>query len=98
LFLYSFPLGLCIRIWDNIFVHGTHYLFKVTIAILKLIESDLLQLDISDINDYFRAFKDEDSSQSRKLLPDFEVIIKESLKVRIQEEKLDALKRQYKVI
>jgi hypothetical protein len=74
------------------FVHGTRYLFRVSIAILKLIEADLLQLDISGINDYFRAFKDEESSQS-KLLPDFEIIIKESLKVKISDEKLDALKQ-----
>ncbi len=50
------------RIWDNIFVYGTRYIFKVTIAILKLTEADLLQLDISGINDYFRSFKDEEAS------------------------------------
>lgn len=27
LFLYSFPLGLCVRIWDNLFVYGTRYIF-----------------------------------------------------------------------
>ena len=26
-FLYSFPLGLCIRIWDNIWALGTKFLF-----------------------------------------------------------------------
>lgn len=60
LFLYSFPLGLCIRIWDNIIVHGTRYIFKVTVAILKLIEEDLLRLDMQGINDYFRSFKDDE--------------------------------------
>lgn len=27
IFLYSFPLGLCIRIWDNLLVYGTRYIF-----------------------------------------------------------------------
>jgi hypothetical protein len=30
------------RVWDNVFVYGTRFLFKASIAILKLIESDLL--------------------------------------------------------
>jgi len=72
-------------------VHGTKYFFRVTIAILQLIEGDLLQLDISGINDYFRSFKEEESNNN-KLLPDIEVIIKESFKVKISDEKLEALR------
>lgn len=41
-FLYSFPLGLCIRIWDNILADGTKFFFKVALAILRLVEGDLL--------------------------------------------------------
>ena len=37
-FLYSFPLGLCLRIWDNILADGTKFFFKVTLAILKLVK------------------------------------------------------------
>ena len=37
-FLYSFPLGLCIRIWDNILADGTKFFFKATLAILRLVE------------------------------------------------------------
>jgi len=53
-FLYSFPLGLCIRIWDNIFSEGTRFLFQASISILKLIQNELLTLSFSDINDYFK--------------------------------------------
>jgi hypothetical protein len=42
-------------------IYGTRYLFKVSIAILKLVEHDLLQQDIQKINDYFKAFRDEDT-------------------------------------
>jgi hypothetical protein len=99
LFLYSFPLGLCIRIWDNIFVYGTRYLFQVSIAILRLIQNDLVQMDLSGINDYLKSFKDDEkvayqglsanSAIGRQLLPPIETIIEESLKVKLNDEFLD---------
>lgn len=33
------------RVWDLFFVHGTIFLFRVAIAILKLHEADLLECD-----------------------------------------------------
>jgi len=33
-YLYSFPMELCIRIWDNILAYGTRFLFNVTLSIL----------------------------------------------------------------
>jgi len=62
-FLYSFPLGLCLRIWDNIFAFGTRFLLSAALAILKLIEKDLLKLGLGEINDYFKSLKDEDTNQ-----------------------------------
>jgi len=55
-------LGLCVRIWDNIFAHGTVYIFKVAIAILKLIEPEIIKLDLSKINDVFKSFKDDEGN------------------------------------
>ena len=60
LFLYTFPLGLCIRIWDNILADGTKFIFKVALAILKLTEKDLLKLDFNGINDYFKSLNGRD--------------------------------------
>ena len=37
LFLYSFPYGLCIRIWDNVLSEGTKFLIMAALAILSLI-------------------------------------------------------------
>ena len=37
-FLYSFPMGLCIRIWDNILAHGTRFLFNISLSILNLLK------------------------------------------------------------
>jgi hypothetical protein len=41
-------------------VYGSRYLLKVTIAILKLTEHELLKLDLQGVNDYFKAFRDDD--------------------------------------
>jgi hypothetical protein len=53
-FLYSFPLGLCLRIWDNIFAYGTRFLFSTALSILKLTEKQLIKLNLSEINDFFK--------------------------------------------
>jgi hypothetical protein len=54
---------LCLRIWDNIFAFGTRFLLSAALAILKLIEKDLLKLGLGEINDYFKSLKDEDTNQ-----------------------------------
>lgn len=87
-FLYSFPIGLCIRIWDNILAFGTRFIFSTALAILKLVENNLLGLNLGDINDFFKQLKDEDESKYR-LLPDFEKIIIEAKKINITDERID---------
>jgi hypothetical protein len=88
-------MGLCIRIWDNILVFGTRYIFRVTIAILRLVQNELFQLDISGVNEFFKSFKNEVTGESKNL-PPIEDIINESLRVRINNEWLDELKAKYK--
>lgn len=87
-FLYSFPIGLCIRIWDNILAYGTRFIFSAALAILKLVENNLMGLSMGDINDFFKEIKDEDESKYR-LLPDFERIITEAKKINITDEKIE---------
>ena len=55
-------------------------------------------MDLSGINDYFKSFKDDEASMKSKLLPPTEKIIEESFKVKLNEERLDFLKREYKRI
>ena len=53
-------------------------MFQVALAILKLVQHHLLELDFGEINEYFKTFKDEEDTGSYKLLPDFEKIISEA--------------------
>jgi hypothetical protein len=59
-FLYSFPMDLCIRIWDNLLAYGTRFLFNVSLSILKSVEYRLLELDMAEINEFFKLFKRDD--------------------------------------
>ena len=90
--MYSFPLGLCIRIWDNILADGTKFFFKVALSILSLVANDLLKLDFSEINEYFKSFIDEKDSEF-KLLPDYEKIISEANKFKITDEMVEQISR-----
>lgn len=63
-FLYSFPMELCIRIWDNLLAYGTRFLFNVSLSILKQVEYRLLELDMAEINEFFKLFKREDLNEN----------------------------------
>ena len=68
---------------------GTKFFFKVSLAILKLIEHDLIELDFTEMNEYFKKFKDEDGV-GYNLLPNFELIITEAYKFKsITDEKIE---------
>lgn len=75
---------MCIRIWDNILADGTKFFFKVALAILRLVKDDLMTLEMTDINEFFKRFIDSDPSYP--LLPDYEKIIQEAYKFKITDE------------
>ena len=60
LFIISFPMSLCIRIWDNLLVYGSIYIFQVSLAILKLLEEPLMERDLDGINKYLKSFKKDE--------------------------------------
>lgn len=79
LFLYSFPLTYCLRIWDNILAEGPIFMFKTIISIISGLESKLLKGDFEKVNDIMSGFnkglnkvtvKDKNSK-----LPDLEKLI-----------------------
>ncbi|GAA5820249.1 hypothetical protein JCM3770_003152 [Rhodotorula araucariae] len=45
LFTDSLPIQTLLRVWDLFFIHGTIFLFRIALAILKLHEGDLLECD-----------------------------------------------------
>jgi hypothetical protein len=72
---------------------GTKFFFKAALAILRLVESELLLLDFSEINEYFKSFNEKDSSY--KLLPDYEKIITEAYKFKITDEQVEQIIKSF---
>ena len=68
---------------------GTKFMFQVALAILKLVQHHLLELDFGEINEYFKTFKDEEDTGAYKLLPDFEKIISEAYKIKLTDEHIE---------
>jgi hypothetical protein len=93
-FLYSFPYGLCIRIWDNILAFGTRFIFNVSLSLLSLLRDQLIELDFGEINEFFKSLKD-DSHLEEKLLPPTEQIIEGAQRIYITDEKITELFDKY---
>jgi ABC-type siderophore export system fused ATPase/permease subunit len=81
---------MCIRVWDTLMAYGTKFIFNVTLSILKLLKNQLIELEFSEINDFFRELKD-DRHLDQKLLPPYETIIAEAQKIFINEERIKNL-------
>lgn len=45
LFTIILPLNWCCRVWDCVFIFGTHFLIKFSIVLTQIIEKDLLDLN-----------------------------------------------------
>lgn len=97
-FLYSFPFDLCIRAWDNILAYGTRFLFNMTLAILKSVETQLLELDMAEICEFMKLMKQEDGQdQQDNILKPVEELIEDAQRIFIPNERLKALFRKHKV-
>jgi len=94
-FLYSFPLGLCIRIWDNIFARGPRFMFNISLSILNLVQEELLELDFGEINDFFNSLLNKDDRESSEGVLDKEKIIEGAQKIEISGEHLNELFQKY---
>ena len=90
LFLYSFPMHLCIRIWDNIISGGVTFIFQSAISIIKSIKGDLLGLELQEIRNYL------DELKGNSKLVNVEKIISESMKLKLSKEVLEGYRGEFK--
>ncbi|CAI2386137.1 unnamed protein product [Moneuplotes crassus] len=100
LFLYSFPMKLCIRLWDNLLVEGLVYIFKFPLAIMEILESTLLKCNFEEVNEILsnlRTKDDPDLQDSAAVLPSTEKIMLKARKIKLAHEELQALKKEYEL-
>lgn len=70
-----------------------------TIALLKLVQKDLLLLDLGEIADYLKKFTprvEESNDKNSSLLPNVELVIQEAYKLNITEERIQQLEVRYR--
>ena len=53
LFLYNFPISLCIRIWDYFISEGVFALITLIPPILTIFENDFCQYESIEIMEFF---------------------------------------------
>lgn len=66
-FLYSFPLDMCVRIWDNILVHGRVFLLKFAIVVMKHLEPRLKGLNFEDKIDILNSLGGSEEDEDAKV-------------------------------
>ena len=94
LFLYSFPMKLCIRLWDNLLVEGLVLIFKFPLAIMEILQSTLLKWNFEEVNDILsnlRTWDDPDIKPSLCVLPDTEKILNKARKIKLDPSELQKL-------
>lgn len=94
LFLYSFPMHICIRVWDNMLVEGSVFMLKFPLAIMEQYETTLLEMDLEAINDFFESLNSEDKLDESSI--DAEVIIQRARSMKVSHEEIKELRARYK--
>lgn len=87
LFLYSFPLALCARIWDNILVEGPVFMFKTIISVISGLQKKLIKGDFDTVNKLLSEMNTGDRKVTIKhkndILPGIEEVVSKAQKIQI---------------
>jgi hypothetical protein len=108
LFTLNLPFEFVMRIWDCIFLHGLGFLLNFTLAFMKYMEKDLLNMnDLFDVLEYFKKigpFYLIENEGDNKIIKetmnfllsfDIEEIIKKALKIKIDKNLLHDKMKEY---
>ena len=86
-----FPMDMWIRLWDHLLVEGLPYMFKFPLAIMEILEKDLLANDIEGVNDIIMSLRKPYDWP----LPSVEEVINKANKVNVTKADLFKLKKEY---
>ena len=86
-----FPMDLWIRLWDHLLVEGLPYMFKFPLAIMQILENDLLAHDLEGVNEIIMSVRKPYGGP----LPPVEEIISKTNKINVTKADLLRLKKEY---
>ena len=97
LFTICLPPTLCSRLWDCLFVEGVDFMLKFAIALLRLLQKSLLNIDdVVDLADYFKRMNPYTLKQgSSEVSLNEEELVKTALKENITTKEIDLLKKDW---
>ena len=87
----SLPFPYVIRVWDVLFCEGSKTLYRVAMAILKILQKDLLKLGFEEIMDKLR-----DLSKCLTATPD--EVISTAMEFSLSSKRIKKLTKEYEVL
>ena len=84
-------MDMWIRLWDHLLIEGLPYMFKFPLAIMEILESDLLNNDLEGVNDIIMSLRNPHDNP----LPPAEEVISRANKVKVTKADLLKLKKEY---
>ena len=57
IFVVDFPIDTVVRIWDMFFIEGRKVIYRIALAIFKLLEKKLVDSDLMEIFEFINRFK-----------------------------------------
>jgi hypothetical protein len=94
LYAYSLPIDAILPVWDSFFEHGWAALFQAGLAVMSLIQEELLKLDMEEASMFMRKTKDA-ASMAQLLGKDGNELIKIANTFKVTNEELTQLHSQY---
>eukprot|EP01022_Parablepharisma_sp_SALTPOND_P021048 TRINITY_DN39_c0_g1_i8.p1 TRINITY_DN39_c0_g1~~TRINITY_DN39_c0_g1_i8.p1 ORF type:complete len:1537 (-),score=275.86 TRINITY_DN39_c0_g1_i8:771-5381(-) len=89
-FLYSFPKGYCVRLWDFILGQGVSHIFTLTLAVLRHLKGRLLGQDFIGCYELLKGLQTEGAP-----LPPPDELVAAASKIRLDWTKLNVLFMKY---
>eukprot|EP00638_Chattonella_subsalsa_P000176 CAMPEP_0117739670 /NCGR_PEP_ID=MMETSP0947-20121206/3893_1 /TAXON_ID=44440 /ORGANISM="Chattonella subsalsa, Strain CCMP2191" /LENGTH=1013 /DNA_ID=CAMNT_0005555655 /DNA_START=834 /DNA_END=3876 /DNA_ORIENTATION=- len=98
LYAYTLPTEVVLKLWNSIFLDGWKAIFRIAVARLKEMESQILSLDLEDMSLFLRKLKNQNTAETDpSLVPDADALLKSSYTVDITNTKLKHLEQEFEV-
>lgn len=87
LFSCNFPFNTVLRIWDIYFAEGMIIVYRVSLALLKKAEADLLSLSLEEMLEYLKVVP--------KSVRDDDSLIRDALAIDLTDQKLSQINKEF---
>jgi hypothetical protein len=94
-FAYSLPFDVLVRLWDIVFTDGWKMLFRIGLARLQAIQSELLQLNLEETSRFLRRWRDGHQQQPGSI--NVSALLQSALAIKVTNSILRNLQEEFGV-